>query len=169
MELISVDCPSCGAQLPSAPASGEYRCSYCGNGFRLDQAKKAQTQAGIAVDPHAIAAAIIEAQRKAADAAGQPDPQQPGLGHASRPSGGSGGLVVGLVAMLAVVGLVGAGVVYFAAAEGGVEGPPSAAQENVQWDNAGGVPQVVEVELAVRTRGDRRPRSAAIDGEAPRL
>ena len=161
MDLISVDCPSCGARLPPSPASGEYRCNYCGNGFRLDQAKKAQTQAGLAVDPHAIAAAILEAQR--AQAAQQPHayPQQvptswtqPGLRNPP-PARSGGGLVVGLVVMVGISALVGTAVMFF------VNGSAQqllglVTQENVLWDSAGGVPQVIQLDGATAVVGRTR-------------
>lgn len=68
MDMISVECPSCGADLPPQQPCGSYQCDYCGSRFQLDQARKAKTQAGAAVDPKAIAQAILAAQQEQARA-----------------------------------------------------------------------------------------------------
>ena len=66
MDLISVDCPSCGAKLPPKQPSGSITCEYCGGTFNLSQAKKARTEAGVVVDPKELARAIVQAQREQA-------------------------------------------------------------------------------------------------------
>lgn len=64
MDLISVECPSCGAKLPPREPSGSISCEYCGKSFQIGQAKKAQTQAGVVVDPQELARAIVQAQQE---------------------------------------------------------------------------------------------------------
>lgn len=64
MDLISVECPSCGAKLPPREPSGDITCEYCGSSFSIGQAKKAQTQAGVVVDPQELARAIVQAQQE---------------------------------------------------------------------------------------------------------
>ena len=64
MDLISVECPSCGAKLPPREPSGNITCEYCGSSFSIGQAKKAQTQAGVVVDPQELARAIVQAQQE---------------------------------------------------------------------------------------------------------
>ena len=51
MDLISVQCPHCGAALPPREPSGRYRCDYCQMGFRAGESRAAKTQAGVRVSP----------------------------------------------------------------------------------------------------------------------
>lgn len=152
MDLISVDCPNCGASLPPQEPGGEYRCSYCGGGFRLEQAKKAHTQAGIAIDPHALAQAILAAQRQA-----QVQAQPPPVYLPPRPptQGNKAGLIVALTVIPAILGMIAVPLLVLRGSNG-LLGGGLLNNEHVLWDDAGGVPQVVKVngETAVvgRTR-----------------
>ena len=92
MDLISVECPSCGARLPPKQPCGSYQCEYCNGQFNLEQAKKAQTQAGVMVDPKALAKAILDAQHAQRTelpyiAAPTPTPAQPNPAAARRGCG----------------------------------------------------------------------------------
>lgn len=144
MELISVDCPNCGATLPPQEPGGHYRCTYCGGEFRIDQAKKAQTQAGVAIDPHALAEAIIAAQRKAAEQAKpQAHPQQTWIDpvpvHQRPPQPTAKGSGCRPIVLIGVLAAAGAGVAGFLVLRG------KGVFENVLWDNVAGPPQVVQV------------------------
>jgi DNA-directed RNA polymerase subunit RPC12/RpoP/outer membrane protein assembly factor BamB len=141
MDMISVDCPNCGASLPHQQPGGDYRCSYCGSAFRLEQAKKAHTQQGMAIDPHALAQAIVAAQRQAQFQ--QAPPVQHFVPPPSKPAGNRVALFIVLAIMMAgavplCIALVGGGAAVLLS--GGLLD-----NENVLWDDVGGVPQVVTV------------------------
>lgn len=151
MELISVDCPSCGASLPPQEPGGEYRCSYCGSGFRLEQAKKAHTQAGMAIDPHELAQAILAAQRQAQAEQVQQQvyipPRPP-----AQPAKASG-LAALLILPLVIAGV---GTAVWMGSRGGAGFFEQINPEHVLWDDAGGVPQVVTVNGATAVVGRTR-------------
>jgi hypothetical protein len=140
MEPISVDCPNCGASLPHQQPGDHYRCAYCNSAFRLEQAKTAHTQAGMAIDPHAIAQAIIAAQQQAAARQVQPvrqfvltPPNHPNKSHAIR-------WLLPLLILSAVVGPLYIALKGMPELLGGVLN-----NERVLWDDVAGVPQIVTV------------------------
>ncbi|MFO7563358.1 MAG: PQQ-binding-like beta-propeller repeat protein [Enhygromyxa sp.] len=161
MDLISVDCPSCGARLPPQDPGGAYQCSYCGSGFRLEQAKKAQTQAGVAIDPHQLAQAILAAQRQAQAEQAMPPvntyapPVPP-----PRPAKTAGCISVMAVIPLLAMG-IGAAVFMSKGGPELIDRLPAQlgfeqASEHLLWDKVGGVPQVVTVNGASAVVGRTR-------------
>ena len=153
MELISVDCPNCGASLPHQQPGSNYQCAYCGSAFRIEQAKKAHTQAGMAIDPHVIAQAIIAAQQQAAAQQHarqvQPVQQFVKLPEPSKPRA-----VLFLLPLMIVAGVA---VPLFLAFKG-VDGLIGQVlnNEHVLWDDVAGVPQVVTVNNATAVVGRTR-------------
>jgi outer membrane protein assembly factor BamB len=141
MELISVDCPNCGASLPHQQPGDHYQCSYCGSAFRLTQAKKAHTQAGMAIDPNVIAQAIIQAQKQAAQQQYQTQPVHQFVKVPETPKG----VRVGLI-LLPIIIIAGVAVPIFLAVKGagGLLGQ-ALNNEHLLWDDVAGVPQVVTV------------------------
>lgn len=73
MDLVSVQCPSCGADLPPRVPAGVYTCDYCTSRFQVGQARAAHTMAGVQVDVQQLAAAIVQAHQQQ-----QAQYQQPG-------------------------------------------------------------------------------------------
>ncbi len=63
MNLVSVECPSCGANLPPRAPTGHYTCDYCGAQFAQQQVKHAHDQAGHAISTDQLAQAIVKAQQ----------------------------------------------------------------------------------------------------------
>jgi hypothetical protein len=49
-ELVSVQCPSCGADLPPSRPCGSYVCAYCGSRFAVAQVRAAKSVQGQPVD-----------------------------------------------------------------------------------------------------------------------
>jgi len=64
MNLVSVDCPSCGATLPPRAPSGQYTCDYCTAQFVPQQVKHAHDQQGHSLSTEQLAQAIVQAQQK---------------------------------------------------------------------------------------------------------
>ena len=65
MQLVSLACTHCGAQLPPRAPTGEVRCDYCGNVFRPADTRVAKTQHGMQLSPRQLKKIIAEAQREA--------------------------------------------------------------------------------------------------------
>jgi hypothetical protein len=62
-ELVSVQCPSCGADLPPSRPCGSYLCAYCGSRFEVAQVRSAKTVHGASVDIGQLAQGIEPAAR----------------------------------------------------------------------------------------------------------
>lgn len=76
MSLVSLRCPSCGADLPPREHTGEAVCDYCNSRFQVGQARAAHTVAGVSIDPRELARAIVEAQQQQQQQAQQRMQQQ---------------------------------------------------------------------------------------------
>jgi hypothetical protein len=62
-DLISVQCPSCGASLPPSQPCGSYQCVYCGSRFEVAQVRAATNVHGASVDVGALAREFGRPQR----------------------------------------------------------------------------------------------------------
>jgi len=115
MDLVSIDCPKCGASLPPRLASGQTRCEYCGARFTTRRAQPASTTGG--PSPSTGSTALVLAVVAAL-------------------------LLVGLSGGVAFLVIVGGGQgedeVSSAAA-------PRAPSERLIWDDVGGLPVLVRI------------------------
>ena len=64
-DLISVQCPSCGASLPPGQPCGSYQCAYCGSRFEVAQVRAATNVHGASVDVGQLAREFSQPQRSA--------------------------------------------------------------------------------------------------------
>jgi predicted RNA-binding Zn-ribbon protein involved in translation (DUF1610 family) len=143
MELISVQCPSCGADLPPKAPAGAYKCAYCGKRFELAHARSAHTQEGREVSVETLARELGRAT-----AAGHASPEL--AAQAARNARRVGCTVASSALLLAV----GAATAFFLAQQGGslpgADSIPGVAElvratERVLWDDVGGPPQLAKV------------------------
>lgn len=145
MELLSLDCPRCGAHLPPTDPVGTIQCGYCGATFQAPQARAARTMAGQAVDPQQLAkmiAAELAAQQRPAAPPSMPPPSPYAAGPVTvhHRASGRGWLVFVMVALGTCVpvgvGLVNSGVL------GDVPGMGQLAEatQRLLYDTAAGPP-----------------------------
>ncbi len=169
MQMLSLDCPKCGAHLPPKDPRGQVSCEYCGASFQAAQARGARTLAGQAIDPRQLAQMIADELRRQPNpqpvrpapppSIYGPSPEGPHLATARRGCAGVSAVFVVIVTLVPVgLGLFFSGVL---AEIPGLSGVPGLGQvvestEHLLYDRAGGLPQPVEIggkpALLCRTR-----------------
>ncbi len=165
MDLVSVQCPSCGADLPPRAPTGDNVCDYCGGRFQVSQARSAHTMAGVKLDVQQLAQAIVQAQRQASSSSPRRLPDQPpvvnyGPGHAHAPHSNHAYAVAHQTAKtgrrvalgIAFASIVGVAVpaVIVATQQGAFDQVPglegiAQSVEHLLWDHVGGHPQIVDI------------------------
>lgn len=169
MELISVECPGCGAVLPPRDVSDVVQCEYCKARFRAAQSRAAKTQAGIRLSPEQLARLLEEARQEARPPPVtrppippviQPWPQQP-PGRRRR-SGGGGLRLLGCFVFLIMIGSAGV-VVYLTVPDVKklIDEAPQKVKNIVEHGNPSGPPPV----RMGWNDGAGPPATVMIDGE----
>ncbi len=153
MDLVSVECPSCGASLPPAEPTGGYECEYCGERFELGRARGAKTMAGQQISVKELAQALAEAQRRMAQERAAAEARERAERMAqTKSSGVRAAVVISLVAaalgilVTVSVGVMATGQVRDAASvvSGALE-RAGAAMGRELWDDVGGPPEPVAI------------------------
>ena len=78
MELVRLQCPACGAELPPRTLDHEIVCQYCDSRFEAVQARSAKTVAGVVLDAAELLArlaAAAEAELSRVHDEPEPDPE----------------------------------------------------------------------------------------------
>ena len=154
MDLVSVECPSCGASLPPAEPTGGYECEYCGERFEIGRARGAKTMAGQQLSVKELAHALAEAQRRMAQerAAAEARERAEHVAQASKSPGVRIALAVALlVAIMGILVTVGVAVTVtskvgdVASAVSGALEKAGAAMNHELWDDVGGPPEPVVI------------------------
>jgi uncharacterized Zn finger protein (UPF0148 family) len=154
MQLISLDCPACGAQLPPKDPSGQLSCEYCGTSFRAVQAKAARTVAGEAIDPRQLAQMIASELQQQREAVPSPPSMHapPPTQTAARKRSGCAGLAIVFVSLFTLipigVSLLFSGALSQVPGLSSIPGVGSLLEstEPLLFDRVGGMPQPVEID-----------------------
>ncbi|RMH00407.1 MAG: hypothetical protein D6705_00470 [Deltaproteobacteria bacterium] len=151
MDVVIIECPSCGARLPPAEATGEYVCDYCGERFLLRQARRATTVTGKPRSVEGLARAVAAADGRTASEGPNAEEAPKTAPLAAAATAARAAIVAAALATLLGLGaaVAVAWVVLSDDARALVTGlieKAAASYRSLLWDDVGGLPEPVTID-----------------------